>query len=273
MSAVDVNVGATDHARQRRHHPHTVLPPAIRSLDLLTAAVPEDPVLDIAVTHALLRDVAAGRRAPALRVFLPGPTVAFGRLDALRPGFAAACDAARRHGHTPVIRPAGGHAAVYDARSVVVEHVTAESDVTAGLQERFTAQSEQLRGVLTALGLDARIGELRGEYCAGAHSINLGGRLKVVGIAQRAIRGAALTTAVITVQDAARLRALIADVYAALAIDIDPATAGTLDERLPDLTAARVADLVAAAYGGEPTPLDDALLAAARDLVPRHVAP
>ncbi len=56
-------------------------------------------------------------------------------------GFAAACDAARRHGHTPVIRPAGGHAAVYDQRCVVVEHVSAEEDVTAGLQDRFAAQS------------------------------------------------------------------------------------------------------------------------------------
>ncbi len=246
---------------------------AIAPLDLITAASPDDPVLDIAVTHALLRDVAAGRRAPAVRVFVPGPTVAFGRLDALRPGFGAACDAARRHGCTPVIRPAGGHAAVYDRRSVVVEHVTAEDDVTAGLQERFAAQSALLRHVLAGLGLDARVGELRGEYCAGAHSINLGGRLKVVGIAQRAIRGAALTTAVITVEDGARLRSVIADVYAGLALDVDPAAAGTIDERLPGVTAARVAGLVAAAYGGEPAPLDDALRAAARELAPRHVAP
>jgi len=235
--------------------------------------VPEDPVLDIAVTHALLRDVAAGRRAPAVRVFRPGPTAAFGRLDALRPGFAAACAAARRHGLVPVIRPAGGHAAVYDAGDVVVEHVSAEADVTAGLQDRFTAQSGLLRDVLAGLGLDARIGELRGEYCAGAHSINLDGRLKVVGIAQRAIRGAALTTAVVTVEDGPRLRAVIEDVYAALGLDVVAATAGAVAERAPGITAARVADLVAAAYA--PTVsrrLDDALLDAARTLVPRHVA-
>jgi lipoate-protein ligase A len=234
--------------------------------------VPEDPVLDIAVTHALLRAVADGRRAPAVRVFRPGPTVAFGRLDALRDGFAAACEAARRHGHTPVIRPAGGHAAVYDARCVVVEHVTAEEDVTAGLQDRFEGQSTLLRDVLAGLGLDARIGELAGEYCAGAHSINLDGRLKVVGIAQRAIRGAALTTAVVTVEDAPHLRAVIADVYAALGLDVVPATAGTVDERLPGATSARIAELVAAAYGGTPAPLDDDLVAAARELLPRHLA-
>jgi lipoate-protein ligase A len=234
--------------------------------------VPEDPVTDIAVTHALLREVAAGRRGPAVRVFRPGPTVAFGRLDALRDGFAAACDAARRHGHTPVVRPAGGHAAVYDERCVVVEHVTAEPDVTAGLQDRFEAQSGLLRGVLLALGLDARIGELPGEYCAGAHSINLDGRLKVVGIAQRAIRGGALTTAVVTVEDAPHLRAVIADVYAALGLDVVPATAGTIDERLPGISAQRIAELVAGAYGGTPAPLDAALLAAARELTPRHRA-
>jgi octanoyl-[GcvH]:protein N-octanoyltransferase len=235
--------------------------------------VPEDPVLDIAVTHALLREVAAGRREAALRVFQPGPTVAFGRLDALLPGFRAACDAARRHGHTPVIRPAGGHAAVYDERCVVVEHVTPEPDVTAGLQERFAAQSGLLRGVLAGLGLDARIGELRGEYCAGAHSINLGGRLKVVGIAQRAIRGAALTTAVVTVAGGPHLRAVIADVYGALGLEVVPATAGTVDERLPGVAAERIAQLVADAYGpSEPRPLDAALLAAARALVPRHRA-
>jgi hypothetical protein len=145
--------------------------------------------------------------------------------------------------------------------------------VTAGLQDRFVAQSGLLRDVLAGLGLDARIGELPGEYCAGAHSINLGGRLKVVGIAQRAIRSAALTTAVVTVAGGPRLRAVITDVYGALGLDVVPATAGTIDELLPGITAAHVADRVAAAYGAAaPRPLDDRLLAAARALVSRHRA-
>ena len=75
-------------------------------------------------------------------------------------------------------------------------------------------------------------------------------------------------------EDGPHLRAVIEDVYGALALDVDPATAGTIDEVLPGITAARVAELVAAAYGAdEPPPLDDALLAAARELAPRHVAP
>ena len=59
-------------------------------LRLIIAGRPEDPLLDIALTHALLQEVAAGRHAPALRLFRPGPTVAFGRLDVLRNGFAEA---------------------------------------------------------------------------------------------------------------------------------------------------------------------------------------
>jgi octanoyl-[GcvH]:protein N-octanoyltransferase len=218
-----------------------------------------------------LRSVADGRRPDALRVFRPGPTLAFGRLDVLLPGFAAAADAARRHGYTPVVRSAGGHAAVYDEQCLVVEHVTREQDVTAGLQVRFEAQSALLRGVLAALGADARIGELPGEYCAGAHSINLGGRIKVVGIAQRAIRHGALTTAVVVVGGGDRLRATIADVYGALALAVDPARAGALDDELPGIAVERLAAAVRDAYAPfAPAAFDDELRAAARQLAPRH---
>ena len=117
-------------------------------MDLITHATPDDPVLDIALSHALLREVAAGRRSPALRLFRPGPTVALGRLDALRPGFDRACAIAVEHGHVPAVRPAGGHAAVYGPACLIVERLTAEDDVTAGLEERFAAQAALLRDAL-----------------------------------------------------------------------------------------------------------------------------
>jgi lipoate-protein ligase A len=241
---------------------------------LHTAGVSGDPALDLAVTHALLRAVAERRRGDAIRVYHPGPTAAFGRLDVLRPGFARACAVAREHGLEPVIRPAGGHAAPYGPDAVIVEHVTREQDVTAGLQARFQEQAGLLRDVLAGLGADARIGELRGEYCPGAYSVNVGGRLKVAGVAQRAIRGAALTTAVLTVTGGPALRAAIAAVYAALDLAVDPAAAGALDEAVPGVTPDAVAARVVAAYGHPPAAaLDAELLDAARALADRHRVP
>jgi octanoyl-[GcvH]:protein N-octanoyltransferase len=246
-------------------------------LDLITGATPDDPLLDIALTHALLRAVADGARPPALRILRPGPTLAFGRLDVHLPGFGEASAVARRHGYVPVVRSAGGHAAVYDEQCLVVEHVTPEEDVTAGLQARFEAQSALLRDALAGLGADARIGELAGEYCAGAHSINLGERIKVAGIAQRAIRHGALTTAVVVVGGGENLRTVIAEVYGALGLDVDPATAGALDDELHGVTVERVAHAITDAYATgarlQPAGIDVELLAAARSLVPRHAAP
>jgi octanoyl-[GcvH]:protein N-octanoyltransferase len=154
---------------------------------------------------------------------------------------------------------------------VVVEHVSAEADVTAGLQGRFAGQSRRLRDALAGLGADARIGELPGEYCAGRDSVNLGGRIKVAGIAQRAIRGAALTTAVVTVENGPALRTAIAALYGALDLEVEPSAAGTVDEVLPGIRAADVAAAVISAYA--PTAaaaLDDALLDRARGLAARH---
>jgi hypothetical protein len=175
------------------------------------------------------------------------------------------------------VRSAGGHAAVYDERCLVVEHVTREGDVTAGLQARFEAQSALLRDALAGLGTDARIGELAGEYCAGAHSINLGGRVKVAGIAQRAIRHGALTTAVVVAGGGPNLRDVIAEIYGALGLAVDPAAAGALDDELPGLTVERVAHVVTTAYAAgvrlRPAEPDAELVAAARGLAPRHATP
>jgi octanoyl-[GcvH]:protein N-octanoyltransferase len=247
------------------------------ALHEVAVATPVDPLLDVALSHALLREVAAGRHGEALRLHRPAPTVAFGRLDALRDGFGAACAAARRRGYTPVVRSVGGHAAVSDGRCLVVERFTAAADVTAGLQARFAEQSGLLAEVLARLGADARVGELAGEYCPGAHSVNVGGRLKVAGVAQRAIRGGAMTSAVVVVGGGADLRAAVAEVYAALGLPVDPSTAGALDEVLPGVGIDAVEGAIRAAYaresGIESRAPDPELLAAARALEPRHAAP
>ncbi|MGA2012172.1 MAG: lipoate--protein ligase family protein [Solirubrobacteraceae bacterium] len=242
-------------------------------LELFTDSFASDPALDIALSQALLREVAAGARGPVLRIFTPGAAVAFGRLDSRSPGFEAAAGAARRGGFVPVLRSAGGHAAAYDEGSVILEHIVVADGPDARLEPRFQAMTALILGALSALGVPARAGEVPGEYCPGAHSINLGGRAKIAGVAQRVIARAALTSAVIVVSGSARIRTVTDAVYRALGLPFDPGTVGAVEDAAPvgvqDMTAALRAvyaagDAVAAAR------VDAPLAARARALAGHH---
>jgi octanoyl-[GcvH]:protein N-octanoyltransferase len=243
-------------------------------MQLLRDGFAEDPALDVAAGRALLEAAAAGRIGDALRVYRPGPTVAFGRLDRLRPGFASAVAAARAHGFEPVLRQPGGHAAAYDDGSLCFDLVRADPDAMVVLQERFRDASELVAGALRGLGVDARIGEVPGEYCPGAWTVNAGGRVKLAGTAQRVVRGASLLGAVLVVRNGARVRAVLEDVYERLGMDFDPATAGAAEDGVPGLGVDDVERAVLAAFGqrealGESV-LDATTLRRARELAEDH---
>ncbi len=208
-------------------------------MELLRERHPDDPVLDAAITHALLRQVGAGTRPPTARIFRPGPTLAFGRLDALSDGYAAARAAALEHGFTPLLRLGGGHAAGYDAGSVLLELIVPVATIAEGIPERFATVTDLLVEALGALGITARTGELPGEYCAGDWSVHAAG-IKLAGTAQRSIKGASLVTAMVIVEGGAELRAALVDIYAALEIAWRPATAGGAADIVRSLTAADV---------------------------------
>ena len=132
---------------------------------LVRDGFPDDPALDIAVGHALLERAAAGAIGPVLRIYRPGPTVAFGRLDALRPGFDGAVAAARAHGFTPVMRQPGGHAAAYDDGLALPRPRPARD---AGDRRRDAGRASRCAAdlfatALRAVGVDARIGEVPGR--------------------------------------------------------------------------------------------------------------
>jgi octanoyl-[GcvH]:protein N-octanoyltransferase len=241
---------------------------------LLRDSFPERPALDIAVSHALLTRVANGELDATLRLYRPGPTLAFGRLDALRPGFRRAGAAAREHGLEPVVRLAGGHAAAYHEDALIYEEITPQPDVTAGLHERFREGAALLADALDGLGVDARVGEIPGEYCAGAYTVSASGRVKLVGVAQRAVRVAALLTAFVVVAGGDRLRAALIEVYRELDLEWDPRTAGALDDVLPGASMAGVeqALLTARAHDRELTvaAIDEPTLELAHQLEARH---
>ncbi len=242
---------------------------------LLRDSFPDAPALDIAVSHALLTRVARGELEPTARLYRPAPTLAFGRLDELRAGFDDARARARVHGYEPIVRLAGGHAAAYDRESLIYEEITPERDVTAGLHDRFGEVAALLADALDELGVDARVGEIPGEYCPGSYSVSAAGRIKLVGTAQRAVRGGALVSAFVLVAGGARLRAALVDVYDALELAWDPATAGALADVAPGISMEDVEEAILAERAGELSDgaIDDETLALARALEERHRRP
>jgi octanoyl-[GcvH]:protein N-octanoyltransferase len=233
--------------------------------------------LDVAVAVALLARVSGGEAPSTLRFYRPGPTLAFGRLDALRPGYAAAARAARAHSFEPVLRGPGGQAVAYHGGSVVLDLVVADADPITGVQDRFADLAELLAGALRSLGVDARTGQVPGEFCRGAHSVNAGGRTKLVGTAQRIVRGGFLFAASIVVREPEPVRAVLTDVYEHLGIEWDPATAGAVSDSVPgvapDAVEAAVAGAFRERYELEAADIDAATLAAARGREHLHAAP
>lgn len=241
-------------------------------VDLLESSAGGGAALEVALPHALLDLVAAGGRRPVLRCYQPGATVAFGRRDAFLPGFETAAAAARRQGFTPVIRGAGGRAAAYDEGCLIFDEVMPADG--SQIRERFAADADRHARALRGLGVDARVGEVPGEYCPGEFSVNARGRVKLVGAAERIVRGAWLHSSVIVVEGAARLRTVLEEVYAALGLDWEPSTVGDVASEVP---AIGIDDVRAALLAEYETPYaltrasltsDD--LAHARELLARH---
>jgi octanoyl-[GcvH]:protein N-octanoyltransferase len=148
-----------------------------------------------------------------------------------------------------MLREGGGHAVVYDERSVVVEVWTPNESIVTGIDERFEEGTARIVSALHSLGLDPQVGELPGEYCAGGHSVHLGG-IKVAGTAQRIRRGSALFAAVVLVGGGDLIRAALADIYAALDLSWDPSTAGAIQDLAPHVTPDSVESALRAAFGG-----------------------
>jgi lipoate-protein ligase A len=214
--------------------------------------------------------VARGEVPPSLRLYRPAAAVEFGRLDRQSPGFDAATRAARDHSFAPVLRMVGGHAAAHDHQSLIVEHFTAGGDF-GDLHARFEDGARRLVTALTQLDVDARVGAIDGEYCAGDYSINSRGTLKVAGLAQRVIKGAALLSAVVVVGGGERIRSVLVDVYRELGIDWRPATAGALQDHHPGLGVTDVERSIRAQFAGENAWVEDAAtLELAEELAPSH---
>ena len=246
-------------------------------LKLLTASFPDHPALDTAVSRALMLRVAAGELPETLRVARPGPIVAFGKRDAVTTGYADAVRAARDGGYEAIERLAGGRAAVFHEDTIALAHAVPDPDPRRRVTERFTMTSDLVTAALRRLGVDARVGEVAGEYCPGSHSVNARGERKLVGVGQRLVAGGAHICAVIVVDGSARVRDILVPVYVALGLDWRPETTGSVVDETPGASWEGVAGAIVSEYadrhGLEAAELDEGTLALARTLAPGHLSP
>ncbi|HEX7303235.1 lipoyl protein ligase domain-containing protein [Lentzea sp.] len=216
---------------------------------LLASGSTGDAVTELVVPALLLRAPSASW-SQFVHVYVPqGPAVAFSGRDLRSPGIAAATEVAHAAGFATVVRSPGGRMVAYDSGAVVIDHL----DRTTGIRHpggaTFAANAESHVRVLRALGdVDARVGEVDGEYCPGEYSINVGGVAKVVGSAQRVTATGSLFSTVVQVSVSDRVRAVIEDVSDALGYDLRRSSIAGLADYAPALTSQEVAAAFTADY-------------------------
>jgi lipoate-protein ligase A len=218
-----------------------------RGVHWIETRFPGRPALDTAFSRTLLDRVAAGEAPETFRLYRPDDVVAFSGVDANQPGFGAAVAAARRAGFEAALRLAGGRAAVFHRDTLAFAWTIPAPASRDGIAARFDEIAAIVAAALARLGVDARVGEVAGEYCPGDHSVNARGAKKLMGVGQRVIRGAAHVGGVIVVAGADRVRAALEPVYAAMGFAWDPATTGSVADEI----GATSLDAVAAALRAE----------------------
>lgn len=247
-----------------------------RAIRLLREGFPDPPAMDTSISRAILERVSDGIDAQSLRIHRPGPIVAFGPRDRLEPGFAKAIEEARNLGFASVLRLAGGRAAVFHQDTIAFSWVIPEADPRPGIIARFEEVAGLMAQAFRHLGVDAGVGEIPGEYCPGAHSVNARGRTKLMGVGQRLVQHAAHVGGVVVVSGAERIRDVLTPVNDALGLSWDRRTVGSIEDEIGPISWEDVARAILDEFSLR-APLEEEripaeALARARELLPLSIA-
>jgi octanoyl-[GcvH]:protein N-octanoyltransferase len=199
---------------------------------------------DRAVSRRLLDCAESGETA--VRAWRPHRQVAFGRRDARSDGYERAASIARERDFPPVDRDVGGRAVAYTGSTVAFARAEPAAG-RGGIEKRYDRATGDLQRALSELGVDTREGEPDDSFCPGTHSLQATG--KVVGIAQRVRKGAAVTAGVVLVRDHEAIAGVLQPVYSALGTTLETDSVGSIaragGESDPDVVARRIeAELV-----------------------------
>jgi octanoyl-[GcvH]:protein N-octanoyltransferase len=249
-------------------------PSGTRTIRLVRDGYPEPPALDTAVSRAILQLVSEGAEPETLRLHRPSAILAFGPKDRLASGYQEAVLAAREQGFASIQRLAGGRAAVFHEGTIAFSWAIPDPEPRRRILARFEEVAAIVARALRSLGIDARVGEVAGEYCPGEHSVNARGATKLVGVGQRLVAQAAHVGGVVVVSGANRVRDVLVPVYTALGLPWDPATVGSLQDERPGISWADAAGAILEAFAERYELVEDhlspATLTLARGLVSEH---
>lgn len=171
-----------------------------------------------------------------LFIFQARRTAAFSRRDSLLHGYEQAERAVAASGFAPVIRPVGGHLAVYDEGSLVLHLCAPHPQPRQHIQARFVMLGDAIASALRGLGVDARLGPVPGEYCDGKFSVNDSGRAKLAGTGQRIVGGGYLFSAVVMVRSSAAITSALNRAYELLGLDFAPESVGAVADTIPGVS-------------------------------------
>lgn len=186
------------------------------------AATPER---DRAVTEELVTSTARTGEG-AVRVWCPHRQVAFGRRDSNREGYERAKQVVAESDFASVDRTVGGHAVAFTGNTVAFASVEPVGDARTGIQQRYDDAAATIEQALADLGVDVSEGEPDGSFCPGTHSLSATG--KIVGLAQRVHRDAAVVSGIVVVCDHEAVGSVLDPLYEALDIEFDPTTVGSV---------------------------------------------
>ncbi len=248
-----------------------------RPIRLVTRAFHDRPALDTAVSRALLQRVSEGKEPETLRLHRPLALVAFGPQDTRAAGYRQAVAAARAGGFEAINRLAGGRAAVFHEDTIAFSWAIPDPNPRAGVEARFQELADIMAAAFRRLGVDARIGEVAGEYCPGRYSVNARGRKKLMGVGQRLVAGAAHVGGVVVVGSSYRVRDILVPVYRALDIAWDPDTTGSLEDEIGPIRHEDVLQAIVDEFASRYRLVDGSLspetLALAEAVEAEHMAP
>ena len=190
--------------------------------------------------------------------------------DRARPGYSAAIDAATRMGFAAVERLAGGKAAVFHEGTIAFAWTTPHPDPKTGIAERFRAISSIIVEALSRLGVTGTVGEVRGEYCPGRFSVQVGGR-KVMGVGQRLVKSAAHVGGVLVAHSPELVNLPLVPVYEALGYEWRPEATGAIGNPVDDVIGALTGAFTTAGLSLQRSQFDQETAAVAANIAERHL--